>query len=302
MLSPLLSAALLVSGAQTAFTVQDPRISESSGLAASTRHPGIVYTHNDSGHAAQIFALDTKGRTKATYTLDGVTARDWEGVALGKDEQGRPAIFIADIGDNQNSWDHVAVYRVPEPKTVKSQTLQAEKFRFTYADGPRDAESIMIDPRDNRLYIASKSLGSGKLYVAPKKLRADNVLKSVGSAHSFATDGAFAPDGSTFVIRGYFSASLYSAPGKLIDTLSLPSQEQGEGITYAPDGRSLLISSEGVEQKVLRVELPKKALPVASPAATESNKTEKRGTNRGLGLLAVIGVVVAVVLFGRRRK
>src|SRR5215216_4067774 len=103
MLSPLLSAALLASGTQTAFTVQDPRISESSGLAASTGHPGIVYTHNDSGHAAQIFALDAKGRTKATYTLDGVTARDWEGIALGKDEQGRPAIFIADIGDNQNS-------------------------------------------------------------------------------------------------------------------------------------------------------------------------------------------------------
>jgi hypothetical protein len=302
MLSPLLSAALLVSGTQTAFTVQDPRISESSGLAASIGHPGIVYTHNDSGHAAQIFALDARGRTKATYTLDGVTARDWEGIALGKDEKGRPAIFVADIGDNRNSWDHVAVYRVPEPKTVKSQTLHAKKFRFTYENGPRDAESILIDPRDNRLYIASKSLGSGKLYVAPKTLRADNVLKPVATAHSFATDGAFAPDGRTFVIRGYFSASLYSAPGKLIDTLSLPSQEQGEGITYAPDGRSLLVSSEGVGQKVLRVELPEKAQPVPSKPVTVSKKTEKHGTNRSLVLLAIVGAVVAVVLFGRRRK
>ncbi|MEO5877861.1 MAG: hypothetical protein ABIS86_05125 [Streptosporangiaceae bacterium] len=296
-----MSAALLAGG-DDAFTVQDPRISESSGLAASAEHPGIVYTHNDSGHPAQIFALDAKGRTRATYTLDGVTARDWEGIALGKDEKGRPAIYIADTGDNRNSWDHVAVYRIREPKDVRSRTLQAEKFRFTYRDGPRDAETIMIDPRDNRLYIASKSLGSGRLYVAPKRLRADNVLTPVARAHSFATDGAFAPDGTTFVIRGYYSASLYSAPGKVIETISLPSQEQGEGITYAADGRSLLVSTEGVRQKVLRVPLPEKAQPVPTETASESQPKEKDGSHRGVGLLALVGVVVVAVLCGRRRK
>lgn len=29
------------------FTIKDPRITESSGLAASRAHPGVYWTHND---------------------------------------------------------------------------------------------------------------------------------------------------------------------------------------------------------------------------------------------------------------
>ena len=37
-------------------------------------------------------------------------------MATGKDEQGRPALFVADIGDNLGgAWPYVTVYRVPEP-------------------------------------------------------------------------------------------------------------------------------------------------------------------------------------------
>ncbi len=315
-ISLMLAAALPLGGggdAQVAFSLRDPAISESSGLAASARHPGIVYTHNDSDGAPQIFAVDSAtGRTKAVFTISGATARDWEGIALGRDEADRPALYIADIGDNlKGAWPYVTVYRVREPSRIGSRTLKATAFRFTYSDGARDAESILIDPRDNRLYIASKAFGAGRLYRAPRKLRTDrtNVLKPVGDAHSFATDGAWAPDGSSFVIRGYFSATLYSAPGEQIDRLSLPSQEQGEAITYTPDGRSLLISSEGADRKVWKVPLPEEALPSPPPAkATEppgepsDNKSERSGTNRGLGLFVVVGAVVAAIAYSRRRN
>ncbi|GAA3201805.1 hypothetical protein [Actinocorallia longicatena] len=309
-LNVLVAAALPLSGgggAQVAFTIKDPAITESSGLAASRRHPGIVYTHNDSGGSPRIFALDSDGRTEAVFTIAGANARDWEGIALGKDEKGRDALYIADIGDNMHgAWPYVTVYRVTEPAQIRSRTLQATAFRFTYADGARDAETIMIDPRDNRLYVASKLLGTGKLYQAPKRLSTSrkNVLKPVGSAHSFATDGAFAPDGSSFVIRGYFSATLYSAPGKRLSSLSLPSQEQGESITYAPDGRSLLVSSEGEDRKVWRVPLPEKALPSPEPVSQddETEKTPGKGTNKGLGLFVLVGVGVAAVAYARRRK
>lgn len=315
----LLAAALPLGGggdAQVAFSLQDPAITESSGLAASTAHPGIVYTHNDSDGAPQIFAVDSSGRTRAVFTIAGAGARDWEGIALGRDEAGRPALYIADIGDNlKGAWPYVTVYRVREPSKIRSQTLRATAFRFTYADGPRDAESILVDPRDNRLYIASKSFGGGRLYQAPRKLSTtrNNVLKPVGPSHSFATDAAYAPDGSSFVIRGYFSATLYRAPGDQITLLSLPSQEQGEGITYTPDGRSLLISSEGEDRKIWKVPLPKEALPSPKPSdrAGEGaetsvdevdNKTDGSGTNKGLGLFVVVGAVAAMVAYSRRRK
>src|SRR5690242_16345535 len=35
--------------ARVAFRWRDPRIAESSGLAAATREPGVWFTHNDSG-------------------------------------------------------------------------------------------------------------------------------------------------------------------------------------------------------------------------------------------------------------
>lgn len=315
-ISLTLAAALPLGGggdAQVAFSLQDPAISESSGLAASTRHPGIVYTHNDSDGAPQIFAVDSAtGRTKAVFTISGATARDWEGIALGRDEAGRSALYIADIGDNlKGAWPYVTVYRVREPSRIGSRTLKATAFRFTYSDGARDAEAILIDPRDNRLYIASKAFGAGRLYRAPRELRTDraNVLRPVGSAHSFATDGAWAPDGSSFVIRGYFSATLYSSPGEQIKLISLPSQDQGEAVTYTPDGRALLVSSEGSDRKVWRVPLPEEALPSPPPgeaaeAAPEKsdNKSERSGTNRGLGLFVVVGAVVAAIAYSRRRK
>ncbi|GAA2725224.1 WD40 repeat domain-containing protein [Actinocorallia aurantiaca] len=316
MTSLVLAAALPLGGggdAQVAFTLQDPSITESSGLAASSRHPGIVYTHNDSDGAPQIFAVDSSGRTKAVFSVAGATARDWEGIAMGRDEAGRPALYIADIGDNlKGAWPYVTVYRVREPSRMKSRTLQATAFRFTYSDGARDAEAILIDPRDNRLYVASKTFGAGRLYRAPRKLSSTrtNVLKPVGSAHSFATDGAYAPDGSSFVIRGYFSATLYRAPDEQITMMSLPSQEQGESVTYTPDGRALLISSEGEDRKVWRVPLPEEALPSPAPSAASErssgeppdNESESKGTNRGLGLFVVVGAVMAAIAYSRRRK
>jgi hypothetical protein len=42
--------------AEAAFTVRDPRVTESSGLTASPLHPRVFHAHNDSGDAARVFA------------------------------------------------------------------------------------------------------------------------------------------------------------------------------------------------------------------------------------------------------
>jgi len=286
-------------------TIRDPRISESSGLAASRRHPGVLYTHNDSGGAPQIFAIGPDGRTLATLTLAGAGARDWEGMAIGEDEQGRPALFVADIGDNHGGiWPHVTVYRIPEPSELRSQTLRATAFRFRYADGPRNAETFMINPRTNRIYIASKQL-SGGLYEAPARLRTDgyNILRKVGRAPLLATDGAFAPDGRSLVIRTYSSARIYSfdenAEEKIkpLRSIRLPRQEQGESITYTPDGRALLAGSEGVAQPIWRVPLPERVRPDPTPAPTESGRREsqrREPDDRNVGVVLAVGIALAV--------
>jgi hypothetical protein len=289
-------------------TIKDPRIGESSGLAASRRHPGIVYTFNDSGGRPQVYALGPDCRVRATLTFAGARNRDWEAMALGPD-----GIYVGDIGDNMDgAWPYVTVYRIPEPAAVRSRTLRATAYRIKFADGARNAETMMIDPRSGRLYIASKGFGDS-LYEGPKRLRTSgfNVVHKVGGAPFYATDGAFAPDGRTFVIRGYWDAEIYRAPGKKLADVSIPGEEQGEGITFTADGRSLLLSSEGTDQPLWKVPVPASALP--PPAKTErpsnsAGKGAEDGSTSGPTKTSVVtfaliagAVVLVVALFARRR-
>jgi hypothetical protein len=302
-----------VEGAEVALRLQDPRIYESSGLALSRRHQGVLWTHNDSGDDPRLFAAGPDGRTVATLTLAGVEARDWEAMATGRDDRGRPALFVGDIGDNQGVWPEVSVYRVPEPARLRDATVPAVRYRLRYADGSRDAEALLVDPRRNRLYVATKDVAGGGLYRAPSRLRTDqvNILRRVADVPPVVTDGAFSPDGRAFVLRDYQGAYVYAAPGRRVGSFELPLQFQGESITVTADGRSVLAGSEGPESEVWRVPLPESALarvtPTTRPPATTSAPRPPTGRGGGAtpiliaaAALVVVAAVAAVTL--RRRS
>jgi hypothetical protein len=295
--------------------IDDPRVVESSGLVASRRHPGVLWTHNDSGDVARLFAVGRGGRVLATLRLAGVRARDWEALALGRDDRGAPALFVGDIGDNQGVWPWVTVYRVAEPARLRDATVAAEGFRLRYPNGPRDAEALLVDPRGNRLYVASKDEAGGGLYQAPATLRGDrvNLLRRVGRVPPLVTDGAFSPDGRTLVLRDYQAAHVYAASGGRLATVALPLQPQGESIAFSADGGSLLAGSEGAGSEIWRVPLPAAALPApptttrppsarAAPAATPPPAHPPRPPALLLALAAAAALlaVAAAVVGGRR--
>src|SRR5215213_1725953 len=56
---------------------------ESSGLAVSHRQAGVLWTHNDSGDGAELFAVDVSGRALGTSRITGAENEDWEDVAVG---------------------------------------------------------------------------------------------------------------------------------------------------------------------------------------------------------------------------
>ncbi|QVQ54980.1 hypothetical protein J4H86_17380 [Spiractinospora alimapuensis] len=253
------------SAAEEAFTFQDPDIRESSGLVASQRHEDVYYTHNDSGPAMtpDVYAVDSEGETLAVLRVTGagVEARDWESVAIREGEDGEPAILVGDIGDNfAGAWPNVRIYEFPEPSDLSDQEVQATTYTLSYEDGGRDAEGMFVDPRDNRLYVASKEV-SGGLYAAPEELSPEgtNTLTHVGQAPVYATGASMAPDGQSYIIRTYWNATVYDSsdgvPGTAMGTLPLPQQDQGEGITHTRDGTAVMISSEGEHSPVWRVPL-----------------------------------------------
>lgn len=295
----------LPEGSERAFRLEDPRIAESSGIAASLRHKDVYWTHNDSGdYGTAIYAVDGSGRTVATLNLtgEGVEMRDWEAIALGEDDDGEPAIYVGDIGDNfDGGWPNIRVYRVAEPEDLGTEqvSVEATTFTFEYADGARNAESMMIDPRDNRLYIASKEIGGG-LYAAPKKLTAEgtNTLERVGSAPLYATDAAFAPDGSQYTIRTYWGATVYEAgaglPGHSMTRFDLPKLDQGESVTYTADGSALLVGTEGARSPVWRVPIPADARP--EPPASERKGGDDAEPAGGGPILIAGGAGLAAIL------
>ncbi|UYQ62826.1 WD40 repeat domain-containing protein [Streptomyces peucetius] len=249
-----LAAALVLAAAVPAaadehsgFTIKDPRITESSGLAASRAHPGIYWTHNDQDKP-RVFAVDGRtGETVATITMRGVgEPRDMEAISVGPDG----AVYVGDIGDNlDGSWDHVWIYRFPEPERLRDQTVDATQFDVKYADGARNAEALMVHPKTGRVYIASKNEDGGGLYEGPVTLRTGqvNVFRRIGEV-PWVTDGAFSPDGKELVLRSYFSARGYAwqdgRPGA-DHRVRGPIQAQSESVTYTLDGTTLLFGTEG---------------------------------------------------------
>ncbi|MEU8380552.1 hypothetical protein [Streptosporangium sp. NPDC048865] len=262
-------------GERILFRFKDSRITESSGLAVSPTGKDVYYTHNDSSAGPVFFAVGPDGRTRATFTLRGAASRDWEGMAASTDPQtGRGVLWFADIGDNlEGAWPDISVYKVAEPATLSDAVVPAVRYRFRYEDGGHNAEGILVHPRTGRLSIVTKQF-AGAVYQAPKRLRTDraNVLRKVGSAPIMATDAAYAPDGSSFVIRTYFSATVYRAPGEQIARVTMPELRQAESITYTRDGRYLLTGSEGSRSPVYRVPLPEEVLGAAAPEPTSARR------------------------------
>ncbi len=298
------------------FAFEDPRITESSGLALSPTHDDVYYTHNDSAARPEFYAVGSDGRTRATFRLRGAEARDWEAMAATRDpETGRGVLWLADIGDNlDGAWPDVSVYKVTEPRTLADATLPATRYRFRYAGGGRNAEGIMVNPVTGRLYVVSKEF-SGAVYEAPARLRTGraNVLRKVSAAPIMATDAAYAPDGSSYVIRTYFSATVYRPSGEVLTRVSMPELEQAESIAYTRDGKALLTGSEGADSPVYRVPIPaaapspspppsRQAAPEGTQAAADSPAASSGLTLRDVLIwLAAAAIAIGFITFLARR-
>ncbi|MFH8346738.1 hypothetical protein [Streptomyces sp. NPDC018045] len=265
-------------GGDDGFTIGDGRITESSGLAASRAHPGVYWTHNDSDDGPYVYAVDGRtGRTVATVTLRGIgDPRDVEAVSVGPDGN----VYVGDIGDNLGgSWNHVWIYRFPEPKELRDQTVTAAQFTVEYDAGPRDAEAMMVHPKTGRVYIASKKKSGGAaLYEGPERLsaRGTNTFRRVAGIDQWVTDGAFSPDGTRLLLRGYFGAEMYRWEGgrpKDLGSVGVPLQMQGESVTFTPDGRTLLFGSEGRGSRVQPVGLSGDRLPESAKGSDGKSGT-----------------------------
>ncbi|WP_410538115.1 hypothetical protein [Streptomyces sp. KL2] len=278
-------AARAAGPASDGFTIEDERITESSGLAASRAHPGVYWTHNDSDDGPYVYAIDGRtGETVATVTLTGVSPRDVEAVSVGPDGD----VYVGDIGDNFGGrWPEVWIYRFAEPERLADQAVEVTRHTVRYADGPRDAESLAVHPVTGRVYIVSKHEDGGALYAGPEKLPASGAatFTRVADIGLWATDAAFSPDGTRLAVRGYFGGTMYAwedGRPRELGRLTVPVQRQGESVTFTPDGRTLLYGTEGERSPVRPMPLTEEQLP-ESARGEKPDRTGDGGDGSGDG-------------------
>jgi hypothetical protein len=285
------------------FSIDDDRVTESSGLAKSLKHDGIWWTVNDSGDSARLFGVNADGEVKAVLSFNA-EVRDVEAIGVGTDGN----IYVADIGDNEARRAKVVVYSMPEPAELTDQKMRYRAYDFAYPDGAHDAEALLVHPRSHRLYIVTKATKSG-LYAAPEHASRTklNTLARVGTVSAKVTDGTFTPDGRRILLRSYFTLTAVNWPAfKAYASVQLPVQPIGESIAMGPTNASVVVGSEGENSAVYQVQIPvgkTTATPTPKPATGQAAGPKEDHTRRWIMIGAgVFGLVVALVTFPVNRR
>jgi hypothetical protein len=246
---------------------------ESSGIAQSRSGKDVFWTHGDNGEN-WLACARSDGTYLGRLNINFPAGGDTEDISTGPGPvAGENYIYYGNIGDNAGRRSGgIYVYRMVEPAingSFGSLTVDCDTLHFGYPDGPRDCETLMVDPRTKDLYFVSKRDNPVRLYVAryPQPINTKTTLEKLGdlpaSIGSWITAGDISADGMEIVLRNDqppFSSlrnrvfywcrnpgedvyqTMSREPSQIVLSLSQP---QGEAICWAADGSGLYTSSEG---------------------------------------------------------
>lgn len=272
-------------------TLKARELKETSGFARSQFANNRLWTFNDGGNPAELFAIDLTGQLMAKLAVEGAQNIDWEAISSFR-TQDAAYLLIADIGDNGAERAFYTLYVVKEPTLEHTgEKIHVEwVIHFVYEDGPQDAEALAIDESNETVMIVSKRKTPAAVYELPlqpaNNIKVPAVAKRVAAIPYLLgptmgellfspnrirfsgkpTDLAISPNGSNAVLLTYSHAywirrqpqeNWGAALHRLADYLPLPdSLAQAESIVYTFDGKAVLVTSEGRNQPLFRLDLP----------------------------------------------
>lgn len=242
-------------------------MNETSGIAASGIFKDMYYVHNDSGDESRFFMISPDGKLHHIFKYYSGTD-DCEDVAVGPGPaKGKSYVYIADIGDNGSNREAITIYRFEEKKAWLKDSINNlawQKLYLKYPDGPKDAETLMIDPIDNLFYIVTKRTDTVRIYTSPLTHKANDTLTLNYRGKLFfegtkpfkwITSGDMSKDGKKVLLKNYEKVYYWKRKGKehiwqtLLKTpeiLTYQVEKMGEAIGFAADGKSYYTVSEGV--------------------------------------------------------
>lgn len=253
-------------------TFQTKKIKESSGTAISRRDPDVVWTHNDSGDKARLYAIRLDGKLLAEVDVDDAKSSDWEDLCSFR-RDGKNYLAIGDIGDNNRRRRNAEIYVLEEPDLEKAKKGKLEVkplacIKVNYPGGPVDSEALAYDAERQQFVVASKEKFRCVLYeVDASVLDEDRTLDAVPS-HSLLLPMVTAADISSNADRMVFSTygpgfvirrsagGKWKARGDEIEFLELPSRRQGESICFGSQDKRLILTSEFLPTPIFSIAAP----------------------------------------------
>jgi hypothetical protein len=238
-------------------------IKEASGIAASKKNPGVLWTHNDAGDKNHIFAMNGNGKHLGVFVLENCEARDWEDIATGPGPTaGNDYIYVGNIGDNDTVYDLKYVYRCVEPVVLPTQSPKTDTIReidilkFRFPDGKWNAEALMVDPLTKDYYIISKRESNARVYRAqyPQPISTVDTLECVDTlAQTYIVAADISSSGDEIIMKNDDSVYYWKiAAGETIKktlsrspvTISYTKEPQGEGLTWDANANGYFTISE----------------------------------------------------------
>ena len=222
--------------ASATFTGNLPReIRESSGVAVSREHAGVLWSHNDAGNDPILFAIDIQGRLLASFEVRNASLRDWEDISLGPCPAllpaGRYCLYIGDIGDNERQRSSHTIHIIPEPDPFQTESsrvgsiAEVRSVDFVYPDEPHDAEAMAVSPDGDVTVVTKGRNGLVQMFVLNRDVVARGIetrqqvtIKSAGTLPidpvfplgRVVTGAAYSPSGVTLAVRTYTEIYLFT--------------------------------------------------------------------------------------------
>ncbi len=236
-----------------------------SGIAASRYYPGMFWIENDQGDPnVAVYLVDSAGAMRADIQVVGATNRDWTDMTIGPGPSPDTTyIYVADIGDSPGDHPFSTIYRFSEPNIpldsgiLYRNSTTATKITYAYPDGPRDAETILLDPVSKDIYIVDKGI-NGTVYELPYPQSTDTVIlatKLVENLHFGPWRcGAIGSHRRDIILKGYQNIYYWPiSPGESIlnvlitQPVSIPNtlnEVQGEAMCLTPNDSEIWTTSK----------------------------------------------------------
>ncbi len=262
--------------------IRDDGLDEISGMAASHRVDNQFWVLNDSGNPPELYVIDVTGQVKGTVRIDNTANVDWEDIGSFT-ANGKPYLIIADTGDNLAVRPQSHLIVIPEPAhPLPESVTPTAVLTFQYEDGPRDCESVAVEPSTNKIFLLSKRDQPPQLYELPLHLTGSTEVitaRRVGNIQSipirkpvypFTSSGDyntamdFSPDGRQAVVLTYRDLFIFNrqkgeswlvAMNRPYLSFSLPEITQAESVCFSVNGTAVYLTSEKIPAPILKIDL-----------------------------------------------